>query len=174
MNLYKKFHYNNISASIINYLEDNNHIYNNEIFYSSLNYFDFFKSFPEIFQFIKELKTNCVSVGIIKIFYNKVAIHQDNSALSGGSVRLNWPVLNFENSQTIFYENFNGIKEKKILDNGTIFHEYKDEDCREIDRVCVDSPTALNVGIPHRVLCDRFPRISLTFHLKPDPLWLLK
>lgn len=134
---------------------------------------NFFQSFPRILDFVKNLKTTCVGIGLIKIFYNKVAIHQDNSAANGGTVRLNWPVMNCEYSDTIFYENFNGVKEIRYLDNGTVWHEYQDADCREIDRFCLDSPTALDVSIPHRVWCEQFPRISLTFHLRPNPTWLL-
>lgn len=173
MNCYKKYSHRNISGSILKYLENNNRIYDNEIFYNSLDHTTFFKEFPEIKSFIESHKTQCTGIGLIKIFYNKVAIHQDNSASKGGTVRLNWPVLNCEHSDTIFYDNFNGVKEKKLLDNGTIFHEYRDEDCREIARVCLDSPTALDVSIPHRVWCEHFPRISLSFHLRPNPSWLL-
>jgi len=173
MNCYKKYSYNNISENICVYLENNNLIYNNEIFYNSLDHRDFFLNFPDIKKFIDSFETHCIGIGLIKIFYNKVAIHQDNSASNGGTVRLNWPVLNCEYSETIFYENFNGVKHRKLLDNGIVFHEYRDDDCKEIDRVCLNSPTALDVSIPHRVLCQRFPRISLSFHLKPNPTWLL-
>ena len=174
MNLYKKYQYENISNSIYDYLEKNNLVYNNEIFYNDLPHIEFLKKFPKINSFLTSFNTYCISIGLIKIFYNKVAIHQDNSASNGGSVRLNWPVVNCEYSDTIFYENFNGVKDKKLLDNGTVFHEYQNEDCREIGRFCLDSPTALDVSTPHRVWCEQFPRISLTFHLKPNPFWLLK
>ena len=174
MNLYKKYQYENISNSIYDYLGEKNLVYNNEIFYNDLPHIEFLKKFPKINSFLTSFNTYCIGIGLIKIFYNKVAIHQDNSASNGGSVRLNWPVLNCQNSDTIFYENFNGRTEKKLLDNGTVFHEYQDADCREIDRFCLDSPTAFNVSIPHRVWCEQFPRISLTFHLKPNPFWLLK
>lgn len=171
---YKKYAHPNISEKIYQYLLFKNKVFENKIFYNDLDHRDFFINFPEIKNFLTFHKTFCVGIGLIKIFYNKVAIHQDNSANNGGTVRLNWPVINCEYSDTIFYENFNGIKEKKYLDNGTVFHEYKDEDCKEINRFCLDSPTALDVSIPHRVFCNCFPRISLTFHLKPNPFWLLK
>jgi hypothetical protein len=171
---YKKYSSNLQSDNLYHYLLAEDKIFNNEIFYNDLNHEKFFFNFPEIKLFLESFNTSCIAIGIIKIFYNKVAIHQDNSATKGGTVRINWPVINCENSQTIFYENFNGIKETKFLDNGIIFHEYKDEDCREIDRFCLDSSSALDVSIPHRVWCNNFPRISLTFHLKPNPFWLLK
>lgn len=173
MNCYKKLSHDNISTEIYDYLVKNNLIYDNEIFYNDLNHREFLKSFPEITKFFENLKTSCIGIGLIKIFYNKVAIHTDNSALNGRTVRINWPVINCEYSETIFYENFNAIKETKYLDNGIIFHEYRDENCREISRVCLDSPTALDVSLPHRVWCEKFPRISLSFHLKPNPIWLL-
>lgn len=170
---YKKYQYQNISKQIYDYLDNRNLIYNNEIFYNNLDRRDFFRSFPNILDYIEKFKTTCTGVGLIKIFANKVAIHQDHSASVGGSIRLNWPVINCEYSHTIFYENFNGVKEQKFLDNGIIFYEYRDEDCKEIDRVCLDSPTALDVSVPHRVWCEKFPRISLSFHLRPNPVWLL-
>jgi len=171
---YKKYSCTLDSEEIYQYLMMNNKIFNNEIFYDDLDHRDFLKNFPKIKNFLELQKTFCIGIGLIKIFYNKVAIHQDNSASKGGTVRLNWPVINCEYSETIFYENFNGVKETKFLDNGTVFHEYRDENCREIDRVCLDSPTALDVSIPHRVVCERFPRISLSFHLRPNPIWLLQ
>jgi hypothetical protein len=173
MSCYKKFNHINISKQIYDYLDKNDLIYNNEIFYNNMDHIKFLSSFPEISKFFENLKISCTGIGLIKIFYNKVAIHQDNSASKGGTVRINWPVINCEFSDTIFYENFNGIKETKYLDNGIIFHEYQDENCREINRVCLDSPTALDVSIPHRVWCEKFPRISLSFHLRPNPTWLL-
>lgn len=171
---YKKYSYDDISKHIYDYLEKNDLIYNNDIFYNDLDHLAFFQEFPNIKSFMKSRQAYCIGIGLIKIFYNKVAIHQDNSASNGGTVRLNWPVLNCQHSDTIFYENFNGIKERKVLNNGIVFHEYRDEDCREIDRCRLDYPTALDVSIPHRVWCDQFPRISLTFHLRPNPVWLLR
>jgi hypothetical protein len=172
---YKKFKgSDDISDQLYQHLLETNQIYNNEIFYNSLDRVDFFKKFPTIEAFLKLKNVQCIGIGLIKIFYNKVAIHQDNSASKGGTVRINWPVLNCEYSDTIFYENFNGIKETKLLDNGTIYHEYRDENCREINRMRLDVPSALDVSIPHRVWCEQFPRISLTFHLKPNPKWLLE
>lgn len=173
MNCYKKYSHPDISEKIYQYLLSKDKIFNDEIFYSGLDHKNFFIEFPEIKSFLESHNTRCTGIGLIKIFYNKVAIHQDNSASNGGTMRINWPVINCEHSQTIFYENFNGIKEKKYLDNGIIFHEYRDEDCREIDRLCLDSPSALDVSVPHRVWCDRFPRVSLSFHLRPSPNWLL-
>lgn len=174
MNLYKKFKTKDLlSQEIFHYLNDKNLIYNNEIFYNDIPHDDFFQHFPSINSFLMSNDARCIGIGLIKIFYNKVAIHQDNSASNGGTVRINWPVLNCEHSETIFYENFNGIKQTKLLDNGIVFHEYRDEDCREIDRLCLDSPSALDVSVPHRVWCDQFPRVSLTFHLRPNPTWLL-
>jgi hypothetical protein len=173
MNCYKKYSHPDISGKIYQYLLSKDKIFNDEIFYSDLDHREFFFEFPEIKSFLESHNTRCTGIGLIKIFYNKVAIHQDNSASNGGTVRINWPVINCEYSETIFYENFNGVKQPKFLDNGIIFHEYRDEDCKEIDRLCLDSPAALDVSIPHRVWCDRFPRVSLSFHLRPNPTWLL-
>lgn len=173
MIFYKKYPYTLTSEEIYQYLLTNNKIFDNEFFYNDLDYRQFFTHFPEIKLFLESHKLSCVGIGLIKIFHNKVAIHQDNSATNGGTVRVNWPVMNCEYSDTIFYENFNGAKEIRYLDNGTVWHEYRDADCREIDRFCLDSPTALDVSIPHRVWCEQFPRISLTFHLRPNPTWLL-
>ena len=175
MNSYKKFQIKELlSQEIFYYLNDKNLIYNNEIFYNDISHKDFLQQFPSIHTFLMSNGTHCIGIGLIKIFYNKVAIHQDNSASNGGAVRINWPVVNCEHSETIFYENFNGIKETKLLPNGTVFHEYRDKDCREIDKFCLDSPAALDVSVPHRVWCEKFPRVSLSFHLRPSPNWLLK
>lgn len=170
---YKKYSYDPESEKIYQYLLSKNKIFNNEVFYSDLDHKDFFKNFSNINSFLESHKVSCIGIGLIKIFYNKVAIHTDNSAVKGGTVRLNWPVVNCEYSETLFYKNINGIKERKLLDNGIVFYKYQDEDCEEIDKVCLNSPTALDVSIPHKVWCKKFPRISLSFHLRPNPTWLL-
>lgn len=171
---YKKYPCALNSQEIYQYLSTTNKILDNEFFYNNLDHREFFQHFPKIKLFLQSHKVSCVGIGLIKIFHNKVSIHQDNSAANGGTVRVNWPVTNCEYSETIFYENFNGVKETRYLDNGTVWHEYQDADCREIDRFTLDSVSALDVSVPHRVLCQRFPRIALTFHLRPNPTWLLR
>lgn len=176
MKYYKKFHVENldmISKKILSFLEENNLIYNDEIFYSEVDKNLILDHVPEIRSFLIDKNLICSAVGLIKIFYNKVAIHQDNSSIAGNTIRINFPVLNCDKSRTIFYKNFNNTKETKLLLNGTAYHEYRDEDCEEIDHLCLDSVSALDVSVPHRVICEVFPRISLSLHLHTNPKWLL-
>jgi hypothetical protein len=173
MNCYKKYFYDTDSDKVYQYLLTKNKIFNDNIFYSNLDHTDLFKEFPEIKSFLESHNADCIGAGLIKIFYNKVAIHQDNSSVNGGTIRINWPVKNCEYSDTIFYQSINGIKQTRLLDNGIIYHQYDDLDCEEICRFTLDCPSALNVEIPHRVICEKFPRISLTFHFKENPVWMI-
>ena len=174
MNLYKKLSPNpDISVKSLRYLEENNLIYNDRLFYNVIDSHHYFLSVPEISDFFKTLNLSCRAVSLIKIFQNNVGIHTDNSPNQGITVRINIPILNAEYSRTVFYENFNEKKITKELKNGAVYFEFADRDCKEIDSVCIDVPTAINVSVPHRVICERFPRLALSFHLTPNPEHLL-
>jgi hypothetical protein len=174
MNLYKKFQpQETISKKSLDYLMVNNLIDNNNLFYSVIDQQEYFNAVPELLKFFQDLNLSCTRISLIKVFKNNVGIHTDNSPSHGATVRINIPVLNAEHSRTVFYENFNNQRTTKELKNGAIYHEFLDRDCKEIDSVCIDAPTAINVSVPHRVICKQFPRIALSCHVTPDPEHLL-
>jgi len=174
MNLYKKLQPQEIiSKKSLDYLVENNLIDNDRLFYNVIDQQEYIKAVPELLEFFQDLNLTCTGISLIKIFKNNVGIHTDNSPAQGLTVRINIPVLNAEHSRTVFYENFNNQRTTKELKNGAVYYEFVDKNCKEIGSVCIDAPTAINVSVPHRVICNQFPRIALSCHLTPNPEHLL-
>lgn len=100
-------------------------------------------------------------------------IHVDN--IKDVRARINFPVLNPHNADTVFYK----VKPKSIiykkLGNGVDFYKCIDPNPIEVDRVTITAPTVLNVHEPHNVLLKQegLRRIALTVKVHPDPYYLM-
>jgi len=153
------------------FLDKNNYIQSQDYGFIPLNLLDVVKFCPElIFSLLnKGLKIKAIS--IYKTFNNNTIVHIDDVKNLYKS-RLNIPILNCENTHTIFYDAvpMPPVEQKhKNLKLIPCFNEI------EVDRVTIDQPTIIRVDQPHRVLMDEkyFPRICLTVKCDPDPIILL-
>jgi len=134
----------------------------------------FKQDIPELFECIrKELGGEIILMSYIYVDdfnMNDFPIHSDN--ILKKRTRLNWPILNGESAATIIYE-------KKSEDIPSVIHSYKSgvsghayapNDCYEIDRYILDTPTLMNVQQIHgiEILDHKLPRILLTMRLSNE------
>jgi hypothetical protein len=121
---------------------------------------------PSYIQVLKDLKlyerwnTSVFAGTMGNNRYEDSPIHVDNDDLNTPCYSLNMPVVNCENSYTLFYKsNTPGptapipewITDAASYKAGGIFQE---EDCREIGGHNVEHPAWVNVAIPHRAVND--------------------
>jgi hypothetical protein len=101
---------------------------------------------------------------------NEFPIHTDN--ILRQRTRLNWPILNGESASTIFYEkNRENIPSVvHSYKSGVSGHAYSAEDCHEVERYILDTPTLMDVHQIHgiEILNHKLPRILLTMRLSNE------
>lgn len=150
------------------------------------NYFNFlypekskvknFFNFPDKEQFIlhcptvlnsfKQLGLNFKSIFMIGVVENTSRnIHIDGSI---HPCRLQWPVLNEESVDTVWYEADKKNQIKQLLPNGVFYISYRIQDCKEIARKNITKPTIIRVEEPHAVNRttdnpEKFPRVAFSF-----------
>lgn len=85
-------------------------------------------------------------------------IHVDHTDWNVRCFALNMPVVNCQESYTVFYEANSQTPTAPIPEWITdaasyrVGGSYREEDCREIGRHNVEHPAWVNVGIPHRAI----------------------
>lgn len=96
--------------------------------------------------------------------YNEIPVHKDNAHEFDYS--LNLPILNTEKTYTSFYR-VTQPPVTKYLPNGLPYDMYEKEYCEVIDAVEVNTPTLLNVKVPHGVTLGggQVPRITLALRI---------
>ena len=95
--------------------------------------------------------------------------HKD--PISHSSLALNIPIINCENSRTIFYE---CEKTDKILYKERITETAPIKKCHEIDSYVLDKPILLNTQILHAVFnYGNTPRLSISLRFEKNPVeWI--
>ena len=90
------------------------------------------------------------------------------------SARINLPILNCENTHTIFYELKEGAVMQSIHDiRGNRQLNVKFADCYKVDQVELNKPLVLCINELHGIFVpaeNALPRISVTFYVDPDPI----
>jgi len=143
-------------------------------FISDDNLKKFKRDIPELFECIqKELGSDILLMSYIYVDgIEDVPIHTDSSNPIERRTRLNWPILNGTSAATVFFEkNHENIPtEYHSYKSGVSGNSYKNEDCHEVDRYILDSPTLMNVKELHSVeiLDSKLPRILLTMRLSNE------
>jgi hypothetical protein len=144
-------------------------------FVSDENLEKFKRDIPELFQCIRNHLGSEITLmsyvyvdGLIEI-----PIHTDSADDKlKRRIRLNWPIINSESAETIFYEknNENVVSEIHSYKSGVSGRVYNPSDCYEIDRYILNVPTLMNVRQLHAVeLIDyKLPRILLTMRLSNE------
>lgn len=126
----------------------------------------FIQTCPSVMQGFKELGLHFKGIFMISVVEDTNRnIHIDGSP---HPCRLQWPILNAESVETVWYSAKPEDQIKEILPNGVAYISYKTQDCLEIARKMITVPTVIRVEEPHAV--DRksndpnkFPRIAFSF-----------
>lgn len=127
---------------------------------------------PEFNQIFKPLDLEVDFVGIFVSHKAESSIHIDNDQKP---VRINFPILNCENTVTKYYK-FLGKTDLKIQKNGISYHNINENDLEFIDSFVLNNIVAMRVLEPHQVCVnhDTFPRVSCTVQFKQNIEYLLK
>lgn len=115
---------------------------------------------PSLIPTFKQQGLNIRYVSFLISFTSKINIHTDDVQ---ETYRINIPVMNTENTKTIFYKT-KVESLKKIRPDGLASFEYDESECEEVCHVIVDRPVILNIKQPHAVHIynNKFPRITAT------------
>lgn len=111
-------------------------------------------------------------VGIFVTHTNKSSIHIDNDQKP---VRINFPVLNCENTVTKYYK-FKGHTNFVTQPNGVSYNNIDSTDVEEVDSFNLDRAVLMRVLEPHQVCVNHnvFPRVSCTVQFKENLEYLLE
>ena len=126
------------------------------------------QGFQEVFD---PLNIHIDKVSLIYTDRTVGAIHTDTSPVA---VRINLPVLNCENTETIFYKS-SVPPVRRYLPNGVPYEHIDPIMCTIVDRFCLSGPTAIRVLAPHSTAAasEDLPRISCTVRFKENIDYLL-
>lgn len=144
-------------------------------FVSDENLEKFKENIPELFECIRrKLGSEIILMSYVYVDGTmEIPIHTDSTDNTlKKRIRLNWPIINGENAETIFYEKNNENISSRIHEykSGVSGRVYNPSECYEVDRYILDTPTLMNVRQPHAVeiLNQNLPRILLTMRLSNE------
>ena len=129
---------------------------------------------PKLKAYLTSLGLTTMIAGLIRSFPKQVA-GQPHIDSFPQVLAINFPVCDCENSSTNFYEPYNEDGSPPILTtlthpNGVEYYHYKDAKWNLLGSVTLDSPTLLNIKVPHKV--DHrgdLTRVSISLRFKEDP-----
>jgi hypothetical protein len=126
---------------------------------------------PEIISMFKPLGLDIAMIGFFITHYQVGSIHTDGTTVP---IRINFPILNCENTETKFYRVTGPFKEQSQL-NGNGYVQYHPDHCELVDSFKLDKAVAMRVLEPHQVVSytENLPRISCTVAFKQDLTHLL-
>jgi hypothetical protein len=126
---------------------------------------------PEITEMFLPLNLDVHEVGFFITPYRVGSIHIDGTTIP---VRINFPILNCENTETRYYQ-VNGKSSDQTQLNGNRYIQYHQDDCMFVDSFKLTSAVAMRVLEPHQVISytNNLPRISCTVSFKQDISYLL-
>lgn len=160
-----------------NFEQSNNEIqaYFNYLYPNKTNIKNFF-SFPSKDKFIEMCPTVLNGFEKLGLHFKGIfmigVVHDTNRNIhidnSPHPCRLQWPLINPQSVETVWYEADPKDKITEILPNGVPYVSYRLQDCKEIARTCIVGPTVIRVEEPHAVERTSsnpkdFPRTAFTF-----------
>jgi len=152
------------SSKILSYIDENLNLFENNTSHW-VNADAAVYKIPEIHEMFKPLNLN---IDRISLFFQE----QTNSEIHvdfGTAIRINFPILNCEYSETKFFKAIVPPKPKR-QDNGEIYYHFDDETCEYVESCFLTQALIFNGGNPHRVhfkLMNQI-RISCTVSFKED------
>jgi hypothetical protein len=156
---YAKYHDN-----LVSFVESARHTIREP--YDSLDLVLFKQTNPELNQFLEEFSGSELERIIIFSFNGTFGIHRD---IGPRVCRLNWPIINSNSAETVFYQLKPDAVSKKF--EGIDF--YNESDTVIVDRYILHQPTIMNTDTVHNVLPIAkapLPRIVVSFNFVDDSI----
>jgi hypothetical protein len=150
---YKKLNieYKHVSEKILEYIKINNIELAPEVFWHFVDNNHFFNAIPELQQMFDPMNLTVKNVGILVTKGRLGPIHVDTtSVMAGDNLRINFPIINCENTLTNFYQS-NHTGTTASLHNGDLFTWFYPNTCKLVDSFELNTPTVIRVNVPHQV-----------------------
>ncbi len=128
---------------------------------------------PELKEMFDPIGLTILFVGFFVTFKNESSIHIDNDERP---LRINFPVLNCENTETRFYKLKAAGYDTKSQTNGLTYKLLDPESCVFVDKFELSKAVVMRVLEPHQVVVNskEFPRVSCTVQFNEDITHLLE
>lgn len=130
---------------------------------------DIYQECPAIVELFSPLTIKWV--GFFVTYGSAGVIHVDDST---AVARINFPVLNCENSVTKFFKT---TAESTLVSqsNGNVLHKLNPLNCEQVDQYFLTQAVVVNVLQPHQVVLNdkKYPRIACTVRFEEDISCLL-
>lgn len=165
-----------VCKQVLEYTEKNTNFIKKDVFWNEMNPPEHTEIFNVVKDLFKSQNLNLVRMALLVIPLDFILPHQDNPSetCSWPFVRINLPILNCENTKTVFYTATKW--EPVTVTQPTVYAYHKIENLKIADSVEVIRPTALRTQEIHNVISfnKNKPRVTLTCYFDPDPVHLLE
>lgn len=128
---------------------------------------------PELQTMFDTMGIKIKFVGFFVTYKSESSLHIDNDEKP---TRINFPILNCENTETRFYK-INEIKTNNISQkNGLTYRLLDKESCTFVDKFQLTGAVLMRVLEPHQVVVNSeiYPRVSCTVQFEEDISYLLE
>jgi hypothetical protein len=134
---------------------------------------DVLEKVPELATMFQPLNLTIWYVAFFVSHQQYGAIHIDADPVS--KARINFPVLNCENTETRFYTT-SAVSNKIFQDNGVPLMNIDPDTCTQVDQFYLTQPVVFRNTHPHQVVSNNVnhPRISCTVAFNEDIEYLLE
>ena len=161
--------FEHVSAKLKNFYLKNESMF--KTFWTHISMTNLMKECPELQEMFNPLGITIKTVAFVKTTKPISEIHRDYTIYS---TRINLPILNCDLTETKFYTTTKE-PEKLLLPNGITYLSFKEEDCLQVDSLCLSKPALIRIQELHQVCSynPKLPRVSCTigFHENIEHLW---
>lgn len=161
-----------LSSKISLYFKDITEL-NSSFYYADTNLIK--KECPLLIQYLNScnLTHRWAHTGISVLNHKKsLKIHTDAPQRKERFYALNIPIINCENSFTIWYHHKHDNAPLYKIDHGDNkihYEEFEDDDMVEIKRISSDNPAFVNIKLPHRgINTNELPRCLISLRFIPE------
>lgn len=128
---------------------------------------------PELREMFSSIGLSILFVGFFVTFKNESSIHIDND---DKPLRINFPVLNCENTETRFFKLKETNYDTRSQTNGLTYKLLDADSCVFVDKFELTQAVVMRVLEPHQVVVNSktFPRVSCTVQFNEDISHLLE
>lgn len=155
-----------LSKKILEYINENNVLSRGGGSWVNSDTPDILKKIPEISETFAPLGLTVLRVSFFIVKISQGLIHIDDDHVD---YRINFPILNCENTETRYYKTLVEPR-KKYQANGLAYHRYDPRHCLLADTLILDRAAIIKTHEPHQVvlLHNNYPRISCTVAFNED------
>lgn len=122
---------------------------------------------PSLQELFNEVGLTMKRVSLFVMMYSAGVIHIDDDVEH--PYRINFPVLNCENTETRFFK-VTGRAIKQFQPNKFAYHMFNPAECEQVDSFELTQLTIIKTQEPHQVITNHnnFPRVSCTVAFYED------